>query len=203
MMDQPGSPSPPVLSNRPTLGLESRGFNRLSCLRGGRGPFLPVSAASYFPAFFFPPSLVHSLTELEILLQEIILGRRLSWDWWERFPLSHPEASGSWGLGVVVSFTNEEVNYAAKEEVARKSQFQGWGCGEERACEQRQGVPAKRSLPPLPSQRQKRSAGGKQGWGRGASSETGGLAERSLSRVFIELASPWYPVLKLNSNLTP
>lgn len=67
------------------------------------------------------------------------------------------ESSGYWGLVAVESLTNEEMNYALKEEVEMKSQFQRWG-GE---SVRRQGVAAKQCFPPPPPQEQKRSPGGK------------------------------------------
>ena len=57
-------------------------------------------------------------------------------------------------------------------------------------CEQRDRVPAKQCFPPPPPQPLERSPGGKQGWGYKCNNPQ---AERSLSRAFIELASPWHP----------
>lgn len=55
-----------------------------------------------------------------------------------------------------MSFTNEEMNYALKEEEEMKSQFQGRGLEGgvwrgERPCEPREGVPAELSSSPTPA----------------------------------------------------
>ena len=70
---------------------------------------------SPYAAFFL---LVHSLTELDFSGTGGYpgTGRR-------GFHSPIQEASVYWGLGAVVSFTNEEMNYALKEEVKMKSQF--------------------------------------------------------------------------------
>lgn len=74
-----------------------------------------------------------------------------------------------------------------------KSQFQGLGCGEEKERVRTEGwssCKAVLSFTPTPT------SGEDPWWETGvgiASAITNRLAERSLSWVFIELASPWHP----------
>lgn len=66
--------------------------------------FSLCSLPPYLPAFFL---LLHSLAELDFFRMEGYPGAAR-----RGFHSPIPEASAAWGLGAVVSFTNEKMNYA-------------------------------------------------------------------------------------------
>ena len=150
-IDQPGSQPPPMLSTRPTWGLDSRGFNRLSCLCEGAALF---SLCRLFLAGPF------------INRTGFLRDRRLSWDWQERFPLSHPRGLCVLGAGSCCVFHqrgNELCTEGGGKDEISVSRVGVWR--RKKGCEQREGVPVKHCFPPHLPQPQKRSPGGKQGRG--------------------------------------